>query len=111
MKQESDCVSLINRSFEAEPANDTRTVEDKVDTKRDHDDEVEEIAEQPDQERKQSWESALRLRQDLVLKLVNLIFGNAKLSQKVNERLCLTLSRRAQQELDGFRERSDLRID
>src|SRR5438876_7708512 len=102
---------LICRSFEAQPANDTRAVEDKIDTKRDHDDEVEDVAEQSDQKRKQPWESALRLRQELVLELVNLIFGNAKRSQKGNERLNPALSRRAQQELDRFRERSYLRID
>jgi hypothetical protein len=38
-------------------------------------------------------------------------YGNAELSQKGNERLHPTLSRRAHQELDKFRERSDLRVD
>ncbi len=85
--------------------------QDKIDTQRDHDDEVEDVAQQSDQKRKQPWESALRLRQELVLELVNLIFGNAKRSQKGNVRLNPALSRRAQQELDGFRERSYLRID
>src|SRR6266487_1129481 len=102
---------LICRSFEAQPANDTRAVEDKIDTKRDHDDEVEDVAEQSDQKRKQPWESALRLRQQLVLELVNLIFGNAKRSQKSNERLNPTLSRRAHKKLNKFRERSYLRIE
>src|SRR2546426_10225937 len=96
------------RSFEAEPANDTSAVEDKIDTKRDHDDEVEDVAEQSDQKRKQPWESALRLRQEMVLELVNLIFGNTKRSQKGNERLYPALSRSDQQELDRFRERSFL---
>src|SRR4249920_3597791 len=111
MKQKGDSAPLMYRSFEAEPANNTSAVQDKVDTERDHDDKVEDVAQQPDQERKQPWKSALRLRQELVLELVNLVFGNAKRSQKGNVRLNPALSRRAQKELDRFRERSDLRID
>src|SRR5690348_5549758 len=111
MQQEGDDAPLICRSFEAEPANDTSAIEDKVDTQRDHDDEVEDVAQHPDQKRKQPWESGLRLRQELVLELVNLAFGNAKRSQKSNVRLHPALSRRAQKELDRVRERSDLRIE
>src|SRR5438034_9495112 len=99
------------RSFESEPANDTSAVQDKIDTKRDHDDEVEDVAQQSDQERKQPWESALCLRQELVLELVNLIFGNAKRSQKGNERLNPALSCRSHKKLNKFRERSYLRIE
>ena len=50
-QQEGDGASLCCRSFEAEPANDARTVNDKVDTERDHDDEGDDVAEQPGQER------------------------------------------------------------
>src|SRR5256884_5909169 len=99
------------RIFEAEPANDTSAVEDKIEPQPDHDDEVEDVAQQSDQKRKQPWERALRLRQELVLELVNLLFGNAKRSQKGHERLNPALSRRAQQELDRLRERSYLRIE
>ena len=51
------------------------------------------------------------MRNELVLELVNLALGNANLSQKVNDRLNPTLSRRAHKKLNKFRERSYLRIE
>ncbi len=58
VQQEGDGAPGGCRSFEAEPANDTRAVNDKVDTERDHNNEVEDVPEQPGQERKQPWEGA-----------------------------------------------------
>src|SRR6266567_8758955 len=105
VQQEVNGVSTSYRSFEAEPANDAWAINDKVDTERDHDDEVDDVGEQPAQEREQPGESGQHLRKQMVLGLGNLVIGNAKLFQKANQRLNLTLSSRAQQELDRLRER------
>ncbi len=108
VQQEGDGAPGGCRRFEAEPANDTRAVKDKVDTERDHNDEVDEVPEQPAQERKQPGEGAQRLSKQLVLELGNLVCANAQLSQPAKERLRLTRSRRAQQEVEGLRERGCL---
>ena len=105
MQQEVHGVSTSYRRFETEPANDAWAINDKVDTERDHDDEVDDVGEQPAQEREQPGESGQHLRKQMVLGLGNLVIGNAKLFQKANQRLNLTLSSRAQQELDRLRER------
>src|SRR6266516_6412883 len=52
VQQEIDGAPLSCRSFEAEPTNDARAIKDKVDTECDHEDEVDDVGEQPDQERK-----------------------------------------------------------
>src|SRR2546430_12270591 len=104
VQQEVHGVSRSYRRFETEPANDAWAINDKVDTERDHDDEGDDVGEQPAQERERPGESALHLRKQLVLDQGNLVGGNAYLSQGVNDRLCPTFSRRAQQELDEWHE-------
>ena len=52
-QQEVDGIPLIGRSFVAEPGDHAGTIQKKVDAERDNDDEIDDVVEQPGQERKQ----------------------------------------------------------
>lgn len=51
VQQEVNMTSVHERSFEAEPVNETRAINNKVHTERDHHDEVDDVGEQPHQKR------------------------------------------------------------